>query len=120
MQQQDGSQLGSIIWFAFIIAVLVALWKTFEKAKRPGWNAIVPIYNIYILMGIVGRPGWWVILYFIPLVNIVIHLIVSLDLAKSFKRSPAFGVFLLWMFSIIGYLMLGFGKASYKGPSVKK
>lgn len=109
----------SIIYLAVIVIYLVALWKVFSKAKKPGWAAIIPFYNIYVLLKIVGRPGWWLILYFIPLVNIIVHLIVSLNLAKSFKRSDAFGIFLLWLFPIIGFLILGYGKSSYKGPAVK-
>lgn len=114
---------GAIFWMiylVFIVLVLVAGWKMFVKAKQPGWAIIIPIYNIYIILKIVGRPGWWVILYFIPLVNIIIHLIVSLDLAKSFNRSSAFGIFFLWLFSVIGYLVLGFGKSAYQGPLGKK
>lgn len=104
----------------FVIIMLVAMWKVFTKAKKPGWAVIIPIYNLYVLMKIVGRPGWWVILYFIPLVNIVISLIVSIDLARSFKRSEAFGVVLLWLVSFVGYLMLGFGKSTYAGPAAGK
>lgn len=90
------------------------MWKLFIKAGQPGWKAIIPIYNVYILLKIVGRPGWWIILYFIPLVNIVISLIVALDLAKRFGRSDAFGIILLWLFSVIGFLIIGFGNSIYK------
>lgn len=108
-----------ILYLIVIVLILVAGWRVFEKAKKPGWAIIIPIYNIYVLLKIVGRPGWWVILYFIPLINIIIHLIVSLDFAKSFGRSGAFGVFFLWLFPVIGYLVLGFGKSKYNGPAVK-
>lgn len=103
-----------------VVIYLIALWKMFVKAGRPGWAAIIPFYNLYVLLKIVGRPGWWLILYFIPIVNIVVSLIVSLNLAKSFKRSDAFGVLVLWLFSFVGYLILGFGKSTYAGPSVGK
>ena len=100
----------------FIIAV-VGLWKIFTKADQPGWKAIIPIYNVYILTKIIGRPGWWWILTLIPFVNIVIWLIMSIDLAKSFGKDTVYGVILLWLFSVIGILLLGFGDAQYQGPA---
>lgn len=118
--QNSGVTMGfGIFYLAVLIIIIIAGWKIFTKAKKPGWAFIIPIYNIYTMMKIVGRPGWWVILYFIPLVNIVVWIIVSLNLAKSYGRSDAFGIFLLWLFPIIGYLILGFGKSTYKGPAVK-
>lgn len=108
----------SLTVMAICVIYLIAFWKIFVKAGRPGWAAIIPFYNMYVLLKIVGRPGWWLILFFIPIVNVVISIIVSLNLAKSFKRSEAFGIILLWLFSFIGYLMLGFGKSTYAGPAV--
>ena len=57
----------NIIYFAFTVLVLVGTWKTFEKAGQPGWGAIIPIYNVYLMCLIAGKPGWWTILFFIPL-----------------------------------------------------
>ena len=90
----------------------------FVKAGHPGWAAIIPIYNIYIVLKIVGRPGWWLILFLIPVVNFVVGILVSIDLAKSFGKSAAWGVVLLFIFNIVGYLILGFGSDQYLGPSV--
>ena len=101
----------------FYLLVVIGLWKTFVKAGQPGWAAIIPIYNIYIMLKIIGRPGWWLILFFIPFVNIAIALIVSIDLAKSFGKSAVWGIILLFFFNAIGYLLLGFGDATYQGPS---
>lgn len=117
MEQQYGSDFGGMIWFIVIVILLVALWKTFEKAKRPGWNAIIPFYNIYVLLGIVKKPGWWLILYFIPFVNIIVHLVVALRLSKAFKRSDAFGIICLWLFPIIGFIVLGFSESKYTKPT---
>ncbi len=110
------SAMTMIIYLAVIVLVIAGLWKTFQKGGPPGWAAIIPIYNIYNIVKIAGRPGWWVILYFIPLVNIIIHIIVSLDVAKAFGKSEVFGILGLWLFSFIGYLMLGFGRAKYTAP----
>lgn len=111
------SGLNCICGTAFYILVVIGLWKTFVKAGQPGWAAIIPIYNIYIMLKIIGRPGWWLILFFIPFVNIAIALIVSIDLAKSFGKTAVWGIILLFFFNAIGYLLLGFGDATYQGPS---
>ncbi len=108
-----------IVWLAVVVVFIVGLWKVFVKCGQPGWACLVPIYNIYILMKIAGRPGWWVLLCCIPLVNIVIALLVAIDIAKSFGQSPVFGVVLLFLLSGIGYLILGFGNYRYLGPSAK-
>lgn len=107
----------SILWLVFAVLFVVALWKVFTKAGKPGWASIVPIYNAYVLLQIAGRPGWWLLLIFIPFVNIVISLIISIDIAKAFGKSSVFGVVGLFFFSAIGYLMLGFGKAQYQGAA---
>jgi hypothetical protein len=109
--------------FIFFILVVAGWWKTFEKAGQPGWAAIIPIYNLYILMHVAGRPGWWFLLYFIPFVNIVISLLVAIDVAKSFAKDTIYGVLLLWNFlpwAWLGYLLIGFGDAQYVGPAAKQ
>jgi hypothetical protein len=105
-----------LVYLAVVIFEIAALWKVFTKAGRPGWGAIIPFYNIYLMLKVAGRPGWWLILYIIPIVNIIIHLIVSLDIARNFGKGGAFGVFGLWIFGVIGIPILGFGSAQYVGP----
>lgn len=113
-----GAALLVPLLISLVIAVfeLVAVWKVFTKAGKPGWGAIIPFYNLYLLIKVAGRPGWWLILYIIPLVNIIIHVIVSLDIARAFGKGAGFGVIGLWLFGVIGYPILGFGSAQYLGP----
>jgi len=106
-----------LIWLALVLAVLIGGWKTFEKAGQPGWATLVPFYNAYIMLKIAGRPGWWLLLYLIPLVNLVIVIIVAMDIAKAFGQSGAFGFFLLFLLCGIGYLILGFGNYRYQGKA---
>jgi len=109
---------GMMLFFlAIAVVCIAAVWKVFAKAGQPGWAAIIPIYNVYIMLKIIGRPAWWIILMLIPIVNIVIAVIVAMDMAKSFGQSAVFGIVLLFLFSIIGYLILGFGSAQYVGPA---
>jgi hypothetical protein len=106
-----------IIYLAVLVLLVASLWRIFSKAGWPGWAAIIPIYNVYVLLKVAGRPGWWVILYFIPLVNLIISIIVAIDLAKAYGKGGAFGFFGLWLFAFIGYPILGFGSARYLGAA---
>ena len=99
------------------LLVIVCLWKIYAKAGQPGWSSIVPFYNMYVQLQIVGRPEWWLVLMFVPLVNMVVGIIVLIDLAKSFGKSAAFGVVGLVLFSVVGLPMLAFGSARYVGPA---
>lgn len=98
------------------LIAIVGVWKMFQKAGRPGWAVLIPIYNAYVLLKVAGRPGWWLLLAFIPLVNLVIFIIVSIDLAKAFGQSAAFGIILIFVLGGIGYLILGMGNYRYLGP----
>jgi uncharacterized membrane protein YhaH (DUF805 family) len=105
-----------ICWLAFSILMIVALWKVFSKAGQLGWASIIPILNIYFICKIAGRPGWWVILMFIPFVNFIIWIILCIDLAKSFGKGTGFGIGLI-LLSFIFFPILGFGSAQYQGPA---
>ncbi len=107
-----------IIYLALAGLIIAGWWMVFTKANEEGWKAIIPFYNIYVLLGIVGREGWWLILFLIPLVNVVVWIVVSLDLAKSFGRSAAFGIGLVFLPFIFAPI-LGFGSATYAGPAAK-
>ncbi len=112
----SGAGLFIIVYVAVVVFEIAALWQVFVKGGRPGWAAIIPFYNYYVLLKIVGRPGWWLILYFIPIVNLIVWIIVAIDLAKSFARSTAFAVGLIFL-AFIFIPILGFGPASYLEPA---
>jgi hypothetical protein len=90
------------------------MWKVFEKAGQPGWASIIPIYNCYILLKIASKPGWWLILMFIPLVNLVIAFITYLGIAENFGKSTGFAVGLFFL-PFIFFPILAFGDAQYSG-----
>ena len=98
---------------ALMLLTLAGMWTTYVKANQPGWAAIIPIYNIWVLLKIVDRPGWWLVLFFIPLVNLIIGILVILDLAKTFGKGIGFALGLLF-FPFIFYPLLGFGDARYQ------
>ncbi|TAM70829.1 MAG: hypothetical protein EPN48_04665 [Microbacteriaceae bacterium] len=106
------SVIGGLI--GWIISIL-ALWPVLAKAGRPGWGAIIPFYNTYLLIKIAGLHGALLILYFIPIANIVMAIIVALRVGRAFGRGGAFSFFLLWLLSIIGYFIVGYGGSRYLG-----
>lgn len=116
MVEETGSPLGGLVMFVLMLVVIAGMWKVFTKAGQPGWACLIPIYNIVVLLQIVNKPIWWVILLFIPLVNLVIMIMVSIELAKAFNKGTGFGVGLLFL-PMIFYPILGFSDAQYQGAA---
>lgn len=107
---------GILIFELVLLVVLAAsFWKIFTKAGKPGWAAIVPIYNIIVFLEIVGKPTWWIILLLIPFVNIIIAIILVHRLSLSFGQGVGMTILCI-VVGIIGYPILGFGSAKYVGP----
>lgn len=104
----------TIVYLIVIIAAIAGLWKTFEKAGEPGWAAIVPIYNIFIMTKIAGKPAWYIVLLLIPIVNIIGSFLIFDGLAKSFGKSTGFTLGLVFL-GFIFFPILGFGDAQYQG-----
>ena len=107
------------IWIitCIVIAVIAiaGMWKAFEKANQPGWACLIPVYNMYIMLKIGGKPGWWLILFFIPLANIIFLIWTYNMISKSFGKDEGFTIGLTFL-GFIFWPMLGFGDATYRGP----
>lgn len=110
-----------IILLLLTVLCIVGCYKLYEKAGRKGWEAIVPIYSAYIMLKICGRPAWWIIWFFIPVINIIVGIGVIIDFAKSygkFKMSEQAAAVLL------GFIYLpkwGFDKhTKYVGPAASE
>jgi hypothetical protein len=123
--QQAMSQLeiqrtsgGSYQWSLTIGGILgiIGMWKVFAKAGKPGWAAIIPFYNLIVLLQVVRRPVWWFVLLLVPLVNLVFLILLMSDLAKAFGKGTGFTVGLILLNGIF-MLILGFGDAQYGGGS---
>ena len=115
-QQADVNALSTtygVIGLIVYVITVIALWKVFTKAGHAGWLAIIPIVNLFVLTKIAGFSYWMGLLYLIPIVNIILHIIVALRVGKGFGKGAGFSIFLLWLFSFIGYLILGFGSDTY-------
>jgi hypothetical protein len=97
------------------IIQIAAMWKVFTKAGQPGWAAIIPIYNIYIMTKVAGKPGIWVLWCLIPFVNIIFLIWLYNMISKSFGHDEGFTVGLI-LLGIIFWPILGFGSSKYLGP----
>jgi len=85
-------------WFIFILIIQVihglGTWKLYIKAGRKAWEAFVPVYNGVVLMKIINRPWWWVILLFLPIVNLIMLMVVWVETARSFGKNTYLDTFL--------------------------
>ncbi|AQQ70350.1 hypothetical protein SMSP2_00695 [Limihaloglobus sulfuriphilus] len=97
------------------VLYVIAWWKIFQKAGKPGWASIIPFYNAWVTCQIAGMSGWAFIGFFIPYINLVFGIIVTVLLAKNFGRGVGFMLGLIFL-PFIFYLILGFGESKYIGP----
>lgn len=110
----QASPFASILSLAIAVLGIVAMWKVFEKAGEPGWAAIIPFYNLYVLFKITWGNGWKFLFLLIPVANIVFAIITMVKLAKAFGKSGGFAVGLIFL-SVIFWCILAFGDAQYIG-----
>tara|TARA_B000000437_G_C11616123_1_gene293432 strand:- start:510 stop:842 length:333 start_codon:yes stop_codon:yes gene_type:complete len=107
-----------LIYLGLFALLVVSEWKIFTKANKPGWACLIPIYGTLVLLEIIGKPWWWIFLFFIPIVNLVFAIWMINLLSKSFGKDEAFTVGLL-LIPIIFYPILGLGSSKYMGPAGK-
>src|SRR5690606_38679328 len=92
-------------WFLFFLIVQIihfaGTWKLYQFAGRKAWEAAIPIYNGVVLMKIINRPWWWVILLFIPIVNLIMFPVVWVETLRSFGRNSTTD-------TVLAVLTLGF------------
>ena len=118
MENQGVGIVGIIVYVAIFVVLIAAGWKLFTKAGKPGWAVLIPIYNIIVMLEIVGKPVWWIVLLLIPLVSLVIAIILCIELAKCFGKSAGYGIGI----ALLGFIfipMLAFGDAQYTAPVAK-
>jgi ABC-type sulfate transport system permease subunit len=102
----------TLIW----VISIVGMWKAFEKAGKPGWAALIPIYNLVVMIEIVGKPMIWVLWCLLPCVNWIFGIWVTNLISKSYGKDEGFTIGLLFL-PFIFWPILGFGSAKYIGPS---
>lgn len=107
-RQTGGGTGGLLVW----LLMTAGMWMMFTKAGKPGWAAVIPIYNIYTLFKIAGKSGWWLLLLLIPLVNLVVLFIVMSSVAEKFGKGFGFTLGMMFL-PFIFYPILGFGSSTY-------
>ena len=115
-QMQGPGMTFWLIWGAITVFYIAAMWKVFTKAGQPGWAAIIPIYNGIVMIQIAGKPIWWILLYLIPVVNIVIAFIVIHNISKNFGHDVGFTLGLIFL-GFIFFPILAWGESQYLGPN---
>jgi signal peptidase I len=93
------------LWFVFFLAVQVihflGTWKLYQAAGRKSWEAAIPVYNSIVLMKIIGRPTWWTILLFIPIINLIMFPVVWVETLRTFGKKSTLD-------TVLGIFTLGF------------
>jgi signal peptidase I len=110
------------IYYSYIIITFIlihaGLWKIFTKAGHDGWKAIIPFYNYYISLKIVGKPNWWLIWVFIPIINMVIPFLLFVEFCKSFGKDGFWIQTASMLFPYVVLPYIGFKKEiEYLGPT---
>ena len=112
----DGGMLSTMLVLigAVYLFFLVATWKLYSKAGRPGWASLIPIYTTVVFCRICGRSGWLTLALMIPGVNVIVSIMLSVDLARVFGRGTGFMLGLIFL-SPIFFPILAFGSSRYVG-----
>ena len=103
-----------LIYIAVIVFEIVALWKVYAKAGKPGWACLIPIYDIIVLLDIAKCPIWYIILFFIPVVNVVATVMVSIKFAQVFGKGIGMALLIIFL-PVVAIPVLAFGNAKYQG-----
>lgn len=103
-----------LVYLGVVVLMIASMWKVFTKAGQPGWAAIVPIYNTYIILKIGDNPWWYLLLLLVPLVNLLVGIKMWIDVAESFGLGIWWGLGLA-ILPIICVPILAFGDYTYRG-----
>lgn len=110
----SGAAMFGLFFGLFVLVIMIAsMWRIFTKAGRPGWAAIIPIYNNLQLLWTAGKPWWWMLLYLIPFVNIIVMIVVLYSVAKAFGKGVGYTLLLIFL-PFIGFPMLAWGNSTYR------
>ncbi len=123
----SGASVGLVIAYV-VIYLLFALpvYGTLKKAGsygEPAWAAFIPIYDVVVILKMVGRPrsyAWWLLIGLVPVIGTIVLLVLSIivlhDVSKSFGHRGGFTVGLV-LLSVIFWYILWLGSSEYRGPS---
>ncbi len=117
LQEGVAALLFPIVFLLFALVPIAGMWLVFKKAGEPGWAAIIPIYNFYVLLRITDNPWWYLlVIIFVPLIGQLLSLKVVYDLAQVFGKGILYTLGLIFL-PFVFFPLLGFGDAQYQGSS---
>jgi hypothetical protein len=108
-----GLACNCIVFLVFVVPTVVGMWKVFEKAGKPGWAAIIPFFNMFVLNEVARKEILWFVLTLIPCINIVALIVICMDVAKNFGKDPLYGIGLA-LLPFVFFPLLGFSDARYQ------
>jgi hypothetical protein len=110
------SQLAALLFLAAVsVLFFAAFWRILSKAGEAGWKSLIPVYNLFTLLKVSGKPGWWVVPLLLPILSIPFLILLAIGLSRSFGKGGWFaaGLALIpWVF----FPVLGFSSDAYQGP----
>ena len=118
-QTESGGGFANLVVLAMMIVGIAGMWKAFSKAGTPGFCAVIPFVNIYCMIKVAQKPGWWFLLLFIPLVNIVVMFLVMMSVARVFGKGTGFGLGLVFL-GFVFWPILGFGSAKHESADFER
>ncbi len=112
-------QIAIVCLISLVLFILPSFgaYLLFVKAKKPGWMALVPVYNTYLMMKLAGRPIYWFFLQFIPVVGWFITLGILVEFIKVFGKFKFWEHALVVLTGGLYFIYLGLDpKTKYIGP----
>jgi hypothetical protein len=102
---------GGLVGYALLV---IGLWPTLVKAGLPGWGALIPLYNLYLICKLAGVSGFYVLLLFVPLIDLFVVIWLAFRVSSAFGHGFLMAFFGLFLFSPIGFWVIGYGGSTYR------
>ncbi|MES2566626.1 MAG: S26 family signal peptidase [Bacteroidota bacterium] len=102
--------MGNIIFLILVLISFAGLYKIFEKAGLPAWKALIPVYNFWLVGGIINRPKWWGLIMIVPGVNLIMYGVYGFHLARAFKKRTTNDLLMASLMPYLYFAYLGFNK----------
>jgi hypothetical protein len=107
--------IAGLLTVALSVALLAALWRIVAKAGRPGWISLIPLYNLVVLLQIIGRPWWYLVFLCFPPAAAVLAVVLLFGVTRSFGKGWPFAIGMVFL-PFVFIPILAFGGAGYVGP----
>ena len=96
-------------WLIFFLAVQLVhglgTFKLYQKAGQASYKAFIPVYNLIVALSFLERPKWWTILFFLPIINLILFPVLWIDLLYAFKKKPK-SIEMLWVILSLGLYLV--------------